>query len=557
MTRKTTRPAEASAPQVRTSCRCEDVLVPMSDGTPLATDIFVPDAGAPAPALLVRGPYSRAAARAMLDPVTAVRNGWVVVVQDCRGRFESGGSFNPFHQEQRDGEDTIAWIAAQPWCDGCVATYGPSYLGITQLFAALGRPRALKAMAPIVTGGDIRDGWMHEGGAFHLGFAAPWAAGIALSDSGIAEADRAALLRDVQDWDAFFRSSLQQRNLANLIPAYAAWQDPAAESYWRPLRFRDHCQDVEVPAFHVAGWYDLFAESSLDTFTTLRHHAATERARTGQRLVVGPWTHAGIFQRSSAEFDFGPGADAVAANISGEIMGWLRNAVDGRDVEGGVRVYVMGGWGSGEWRELQDWPPPADDTATWYLTSWGGANSFRGDGRLIAEPPSTTGVDRFLHNPLRPVPTVGGRILGPFFPMAGPVIQRDVEERDDVLVYTSEVLGDDLVVIGPVTADIVFETSTESADVVVKLCDLYPDGRSYNILDSIRRVTAKPGRPQAITVTLGSIAQRFRAGHRLRVQIASSNFPRFDRNPATNSAFQQIHWGGTTPSRIRLPTIRE
>lgn len=545
-----------SARQQSAAVRCEDTFVEMSDGTLLATDIFVPDEGTPCPALLVRCPYSRAAARAMVDPVAAARKSWAVVVQDCRGRFDSEGAFDPFHQEQQDGVDTIAWIAAQPWCDGRVATYGPSYLGITQLFAALARPPALKAMAPLVTGGDIRDEWMYPGGAFHLGLAAPWAAGLALSDPNAPEPERAALLRDVQDWDAFFRSPDKQRTLERVMPAYAAWRDPAADGYWEPLRFADHYHEVDVPAFHVAGWYDVFAESSLKTFAGLRRAAATERSRAGQRLVVGPWTHVGIFQRGSAEFDFGPLADGVAANLVGEILGWLRDAVDGREVAGGARVYVMGGWGSGEWRELEDWPPRTEPD-TWYLVSSRGANSLHGDGRLTREPPPAPGADRFLHDPDRPVPTRGGRILGPFYPMAGPVTQWDIEARDDVLVYTSDALDHDLVVVGPVTADITFQTSAASADIVVKLCDLYPDGRSYNVLDSIRRVTAKPGEPQSVSVAVGSVAQRFRAGHCLRVQIASSNFPRFDGNPAGGAALQQVHWGGPEPSRIHLPILAE
>lgn len=533
--------------------RCEEAFVPMADGTQLATDLVVPDVGQPCPALLIRGPYSRAAVRAMDDCIARGRGGWAVVIQDCRGRFDSDGEFDPFRQERRDGADTIGWVAAQPWCDGRVATYGPSYLGVTQLLAALEKPAPLKAIAPVVSGAYLSDRWMHEGGAFELAFASLWAAGLVLTDPNISEQTRTELSGAADDPHAFLRSPAKLKLLADLMPAYSAWQDSGAESYWDGVRIEDHYHEINVPGFHVAGWYDLFAESTLETYAGLRRNAATEYARTGQRLVIGPWTHIGIFQRISSEFDFGPRA---MANLPGEVMNWLRDAMDGKEIGGDVRAYIMSGWGQGEWREFPDWPPPSE-TDTWYLSSSAGANGLDGDGVLTRDTPATSGEDGFVHDPADPVPTRGGRLHGTFFPLAGPMTQQTVEERTDVLVYTSETIADDLLVIGAVTADIYFETSSESADLVVKLCDVYPDGRSYNVLDSVRRIKAETREPRLVRVALGSIAQRFLKGHRLRVQISSSNFPRFDCNPAEATAHRQVQWGGDTASRILLPVVAE
>lgn len=558
------RPVRVKRSKVAARLLLEDARVPMRDGVRLATDLVVPDDGERYPALVIRGPYSRASARAMQDPVALARMGWGVLIQDCRGRFDSEGDFEPFHSERADGADTIAWAAAQPWCDGRVATLGMSYLGFTQWQAALDRPPALGAMAPLIVGGDVREGWTYEGGALQLGLVAPWGLAIPMTTPGASPEVVSKGIDMAMDWDRFLRHPPARNPLGDLLPAFSRWLRHDDQEYWKPLSITRAYHRIDVPVFQVAGWYDLFAESSLANFTGMREQAPSEYARRSQRLVVGPWPHTSLYLNASAEFDFGPAANALAENLPGKVVEWLGAALDGEDVEGGVRAYVMGPMGQGEWREYESWPPPSTPT-TWYLSSERGANGLHGDGRLVGRPDEDARSDRYLYDPERPVPTRGGRILGPYLPSAGPVDQRPVEERDDVLVYTSDPLPRDVTIIGAVTADVTFATSGRSADVTVKLCDVYPDGRSYNILDSVKRSAFTPGHAKRITVEVGSVAKRFPAGHRIRVEVSSSNFPRLDRNPSTGAepweatvyepAVQTVRLGGQRPSSITLPVV--
>lgn len=539
--------------------RASDVRVPMRDGATLAADVFLPDDRAPRPAILARTPYSRATARAGHDPVALARAGWAVVVQDVRGRFDSHGTFDPFHQEGPDGADTIAWIADQPWCDGRVAMVGASYLGLSQWQAALEQPPALKAVAPMVVGGEVRDSWMYEGGALQLGFAVPYALLLALSG----EPDDAAqeqLLDVGRDIGAAVRIPLASHPLRVLFPPFERWIDASDDGYWSPLDFASRARKVEVPAFQVAGWYDIFCESNLAHHVALRDGAGTSAARDGQRLIVGPWVHAGLFAPSTAEFDFGLEASGLLEGLPGSQLDWLQQAVDGEEVDGGVSVFVMG---SGRWVDLDAWPPPARPLRL-YLSSQAGANSLHGDGTLLTAPPPA-GRDRFRYDPDDPVPTHGGRTLGRAVPLAGPADQRVVEQRPDVLVYTSEPLDHDVTVIGQVVATVMFASDGASADVTVKLVDVWPDGRALNVVDSVRRVPLEPGVAVPVEVTVGSTAQCFRAGHRIRVEVSSSNFPRLDRNPSTGepaaeatrfeAAWQTVHHGGDLPSHVTLPVV--
>lgn len=543
----------------------DEVAVPMRDGIRLATDVVALDDGTPRPAIVVRGPYTRTAARAQHDPVGLARTGWAVVVQDVRGRFDSEGEFEPFHQERADGADTIAWVAAQPWCDGRVVTMGSSYLGMSQWMAAIESPPALRAVAPLVVGGDVRDGWTYEGGALQFGFVGAWAVSMGASRAGASKRQQRAGAKLASDMERFFREPLGQNGAAELLPAYARWLDREDSAYWDPIRITDSYRRIKVPAFQVAGWYDVFAESNLATHGGLVRHAGTEYARRNQRLVVGPWIHPGVFFQFSNEFDFGPQANVIAT-LPQEILGWLRAAADGEEVESGVSVFVMGRQRSRrpQWVELESWPPPSTPH-TLYLDAEQGANGVRGDGALRLAPRESAGKDSFLYDPLDPVPTRGGRLLGPYLPGAGPVEQRPVEEREDVLVYTSDPLPRDLTIMGQVTAAVTFATTARSADVTVKLCDVWPDGRSFNVVDSVRRDTFTPGRARSVKVEVGSTAMTFRKGHRIRVQVSSSNFPRFDRNASTGAALgeatvyepavQTVHHGGRRPSSVTLPLV--
>ena len=526
--------------------RCEDMRVPMRDGTQLAADLITVDDGVARPALLVRSAYSRAASRAAEDPVGLAQLGWAVVIQDVRGRFDSEGEFNPFLQEGPDGADTIAWCAAQPWCDGRVATWGASYLGATQLRAALERPPALAAMSPWVTSGWQDEGWTYEGGALQFGFVMPWSVMMAASDPRATPAQLTKAMAAGEDWDRLYRRSLGAHPARKLFPPFASWISRESDAHWTPSATTKALKRVSTPGFFVAGWFDIFCDSSLRTWQTLRDHAATPEARAAQRMVVGPWTHAGLFQEATPEMMFGTIGNGMAQDVRGEALRFLRACVDGQQPDGGLKVFVMG---ANEWREYEAWPPPSTLT-TWFFDANEGANSIHGDGVLRTEPAPGGGRDTFEYNPRRPVPTWGGRTLGPFLPFAGPADQRAVEQRDDVLVYTSSALKKPMTIVGNVTATVRFATTAPSADVTVKLVDVHPDGRAMSVVDSVRRLTFTPGRPKDVVVAVGATALAFGKGHRIRVEISSSNFPRLDRNPSSEE-----HWGDATTLRGATQTV--
>ncbi len=540
--------------------RVEDVRIPMRDGVQLAADVLRIDDGVRRPALLMRTPYSRAGSRMTADAVAMARAGWAFVCQDVRGRWDSEGCFMPFHQEIEDGHDSVEWCARQPWCDGTVATWGGSYVGSTQMLAAIGAPPSLRAVTPVCTASGYDEGWCYEGGAMQLGFLEAWAAGFVSTEPGVRAGDRRNAQRFIEDHDAGYLRPLGSAPVQRLFGRFPAWLRPGDARAWEAVDVARHHHRVSVPGFHVGGWYDIFCEGTLRNFTGLQSNAATERARRGQRLLMGPWSHFNIFQRVSPELDFGWFAAGVT--VVAEMLDWTRRAVAGEEVEGGARIFVMG---ENRWRDMASWPPPTEPLRL-YLDSGGRANSLRGDGALRFSNPADAAADRYRYDPRNPVPSRGGRSCGPHLPMPGPSDQRSVEERDDVLVYTSEPLQQPLTVMGMVRASICFASSAPSADVTVKLVDVHPDGRAFNVVDSVRRTALTPGEPAHVDVEVGSTAITVAAGHRLRVEVSSSNFPRLDRNPSTGEpattatvlrpARQTVHHGGDRPSWVELPVWR-
>ena len=503
--------------------RVLDLRVPMRDGIHLATDVTVVDDGLARPALLVRTPYSRAAIRAAHDPVAGARNGWAVVLQDVRGRLDSEGEFRPFLQEAADGYDTIAWCAEQPWCDGRVAMTGMSYNGATQWLAAVARPPALKAIAPSVIAADLLDDFAYTGGAYCQGFLSTWALGLAASGQDPQAA--ATALELFPQWPEMLRTEAGRAVLAEVLPDYARWT-PRQEDYWAPVDVASQLASLDLPVWRLAGWYDLFCEGTLDGYVRMADHTTAS-----QRLIVGPWTHAAMHVATTAEVDYGLAATGV--HLASEMDEFLKAGLDGTSTRDGVTVFVMG---ENVWRDLPTWPPPSTAT-TLHL----GAG-----GRLTTSPPQRDQVT-WQHDPDDPVPTRGGRTLQAGLPLAGPLDQRAVESRSDVLVWTSDALTDDVTVIGTITALLDVSSTQPTYDLVVKVCDVQPDGRSLNVVDSIQRTTAVPGERRTVSVRVGSTAMHFRRGHRIRVLVASSDFPQFDPLPA---GAQTLYLGSST---VTLP----
>jgi putative CocE/NonD family hydrolase len=560
-----------------------DIPMRLEDGTLLASDIYRPAPRGRYPTILIRTPYDKLAAPLMVlldgfDTLGAVRAGYVVAIQDVRGTFASGGDMRHFQHEADDGAAAIAWAAAQDWSNGVVGMTGSSYEAATQLLSATRTPPALKAIVPAVTGSEYYDGWTYQGGAFQLGFALRWAADMAYADMRGREArgedvsaGRDALEAVVHDlWGAFWRLPLVELpNSSPWLRNYGEWlAHPDRDAFWRSTAIKDQYDRIDVPALHIAGWNDIFLKGSLENFVGLRDGAASEQARQGQRLIVTPWGH-DTPQEFVGDVLLGPAGHPLNVNLPLTQLEFFDHHLkrEPADEVAPVRIFVMG---ANEWRDETEWPPARAIPTRLYL---------RANGALSREAPGDEQADEFSYDPRDPVPTVGGSTYLPgsgFF--SGPRDRRAVEQRPDVLVYTSRPLQDDLQVIGPVKATLSVATSVPDTDFTVALVDVHPDGRAIGVVDGIlrlryrqgldRQVLAQPGRIYAIEVDLVAMANVFKAGHQIRVEVSSSNFPRFDRNPnnggviaeATVSdlatARQRILHDRHRASFITLPTVK-
>lgn len=562
--------AETAADEA--SLAVERVRVPMRDGVHLSAVVTRPPEGS-RPVLLVRNPYNEAMART-LPVAPALDAGFAVVVQSCRGTGASEGELRTFENETPDGLDTIAWLVDQPWCDGGVAMFGMSYLGMVQLAVSGQRPEGLVAIAPTVTPDDYRDGLVFRQGAFQLGQALNWhclMTALLLERAGRRGEDvtapAGAFFSLVRDMDAAYRRMplADRPGITDLVPSWRAWLDNERQpAYWRGISYAPKRAATAVPGFHVGGWFDLFLRGTLDNYATL---AASSPA--GQHLVVGPWTHAD--QSGVAGERSYPAGGAQTIRLEDQQVRFLRESADGIPTTlAPVQIYVMG---ADRWRTEQEWPLARTDWQTWYLAA---------DGVLGRDLPAA-GAREYRHDPSDPVPTVGGANLlaaggdGTCAQLPGPRDQRVLDGRRDVLHFSSAVLDDDLEVTGPLSVRLWAATSAADADFTAKLVDVYPDGRALWVADGIVRSSYRDGmdRPSPVEpgevyehrIDLGATSQVFEAGHRIRVDVASSNFPCYDRNSgsgkpageATEADFvvatQRILFGGDHPSSIELPVI--
>jgi putative CocE/NonD family hydrolase len=571
-----------------------DVETPMRDGTVLRSDVWRSADGRPAPVLLQRTPYGKSPGEisivhAGIDPLRAVEAGYAVVFQDTRGRFSSDGAFLPFAHEAADGEDTIAWLRAQQFANGRVGMYGGSYFGATQLLAAARRPAGLAAIAPVVTASEYYDGWTYQGGAFQLGFVQLWTllglAPAALERLPKGDRQRYQAILDellADPWTLYRRLPLDDLDgLEEVLPFYRDWlAHDTRDAWWRATAPNERYGDIAIPALHVGGWYDIFVAGTVENFSRLRREAATEQARAGQRLLVGPWSH-GNYGDTIGGLQFGIGAVWGGGDTTALQLSWFdRHLRDVPEPDGApVELFLMG---ANRWIAEDDWPVRGVADEHWFLHGGGHANTSRGDGTLSRETPtSDEPADEFVYDPRDPVPTHGGATFIPGYPVGfrtGAHDQREIETRPDVLVYTSDPLAEDIDVIGPVETTLHVASSAPDTDFTAKLVDVHPDGRAFIICDGILAlrhrdgldgaVLARPGEPYELRVALGPTAKRFRAGHRLRLEVSSSNFPRFARNPNNGTrptvtresdlttARQQIFHDRARPSYLSLPVRR-
>lgn len=509
--------------------------IAMRDGTLLATDLYLPQGDGPFPVVLTRTPYGRV--KRGKDAVSFVNDGYVFIIQDMRGRFDSQGENLPFHgcgwSEHQDGVDTLAWIKKQPWCDGRIATIGGSAGGITQNLLAGAAPDDLKAQYISVAAASMYSDGTYIGSAFRKA--------------------------DIENWTTGNKFDPKALELMRSHPSY--------DDYWARFETATRHAQMKAPAVHVGGWFDMFAQGTLDEFVG-RQHRGAPGAKGAQKLVMGPWTHA-IGKMPAGELTF-PNATRVPVHY--DPLRWFAHYLKGQDngaeKEPAVAYYVMGdtvtpGAPGNEWRFANDWPVPAKETAV-YLT---------GDRRLSLEKPSVAAAPHeYTFDPANPCPTLGGHNLTID---RGSMDQRKIEGRDDVLVFTSDVLDKPVEVTGRIFAKIFISSSAADTDISVRLCDVYPDGRSMLIAEGIQRLRYRksrekpepltPGQVEEVSIDCWSTSQIFNTGHRVRVTITSSNFPRFDVNPGTAQPWSEagekvkqtnrIHCDAEHPSRLVVPVV--
>jgi putative CocE/NonD family hydrolase len=532
----------------------KNIMVRMRDGVGLATDVYRPADPAPVPVLVQRLPYNKERL-SQGDILRMAQCGYVIVIQDTRGCHASEGVFSPFFQEPDDGMDTIAWAASMPWSNGKVGTIGGSYVGATQLLAASRAPAALLAMAPYVTSTtNYFDVWSYQGGAFQLGFLLQWALGFALVErqrrerAGDGAADPMAIVAAIDRLpELYTHLPLQDMPILHTDARYYFdWlRHPSYDDYWQSIVPAAEPAPPMVPALHIGGWYDIFIQGTLANYMADRDgDAAAGRPRS--RLLVGPWTH-GYTGAMFPDRCYGMAAGGDMADLTGAQLRWFDYRLKGIDngvaEERPVRIFVMG---IDRWRDEDDWPLPDTKYRPYYLRGEDRANGLSGAGSLSMAPPEEEREDVFMYDPLHPVPTVGGASLlpGAFIAMnAGPRDQRAVESRDDVLCYSTPVLERPLEVTGSIALVLYVSSTARDTDFTGKLVDVWPDGRAELLTDGILRLRYRqsfaeptllePDNVYRVQLNLGATAMVFAAGHRLRLEISSSNFPRFDRNSNT------------------------
>jgi uncharacterized protein len=524
-----------------------DVPMKTRDGVTLHADIYRPKSADKFPVILMRTPYDKSVNWAVSPVFKMVPRGYVVIIQDVRGRYTSEGEWYPFRHEQADGYDTVEWAAALPYSDGKVGMIGASYVGATQMLAAIAQPPHLTAIAPNMTASNYHDGWTYQSGAFEQWFDQNWTSQLAqntlerlIHQNTDARVGTAAL--PIANYPVFNFGQLpaDAQLTAAIAPYYLDWlAHPDYDDYWKQWSIEENFSKITVPMLQVGGWYDIFNAGTLRNYMGAKAHGATEAARTQQHLLIEIGGHSG-FGRRIGDVDFGP--HAVENGYTDVILDWydfiLKGIKNQFATDKPVKLFVMG---ANEYRQEDDWPPPQARTTKYFLHSAGKANSVRGDGSLSTSLPKSEPADNYVYNPANPAPTVGGPLCCDAEHMEpGPRDQRAVENRDDVLVYSIGPLTSDLEATGPVTADLFVKSSAVDTDFTAKLVDVAPDGFAQDLTEGILRMRYRsspehvtlmnPGQICEITVDLWATSNVFLKGHSLRLEISSSNFPRFDRN---------------------------
>jgi putative CocE/NonD family hydrolase len=563
-----------------------DVPATMRDGTVLRANIFRPRGDGPYPVALSRTPYGKdfASVHPFGDAVRLARAGYIVVLQDVRGRFRSDGTWRPFQLEELDGYDSVEWAARLPGANGKVGMFGLSYLGFTQWMAAKAAPPSLKAIVPGLTWADMRDGVTWRGGALELGTQASWQLTASAFDVILKRTRDAppqqqarelgALVYEIDRLRAEGYFSLPLKDFAPLkrLGLTAELEETIAQAenpdHQAALSIARAYDQVQAPSLNIGGWYDIFTGGTLRNFSAMRAGGSTPAARQS-KLLVGPWSHVN-YSHVVGDVDFGYVAQMALMNLQTDMTGltqrwfdyWLKGIENGVADEPPIRLFVMG---ENVWRDEQAWPLARAQDTPYFL---------HGDGLLAPEPPADEAPDQYVYDPADPTPTYGGSLL--MHPLYGPGAkdQRAIESRADMLSYTSAPLAQDTEVTGPLLVTLWAASDAPDTDFVARLVDVHPDGLAQPLADGIIRARYRngpapellePGRPYEFAIDLWATANVFKAGHRIRLDIASASFPRWDRNPNTGAPFgsdselrpahQTILHDPAHPSRIVLPVV--
>ena len=549
-----------------------DVGAEMRDGTVLRADVYRPDTPGRYPVLLQRTPYSKDSENCVEQGHRLAERGYVVVQQDVRGRYRSEGEFQPGffsadHRDSEDGYDTVEWAAGLPWSTGKVGTFGGSYCGWTQWELAHTRPPHLAAMIPSAIAADLLDREMS--GVLRLGRVLWWSVNTLAPDVRLRlgdepgptttdEAERLYLERDRSKWLWHLPlAEIPDEALSGVGKHWRRWLSDHASDHFG---FLERHRDVAVPALTTTGWYDQQI-GAIRNFTGMRANGMAEEARSGQRLIVGPWSHTTDFSSSQVgELDFGPEAVRDFFQIADDWFGhWLKGESTGVDEWPPVHLFVMG---ANRWREEQDWPLARTEYTDYYLHE---------GGKLSSRPPSDGPPDSYDYDPRDPVMTL-------YSPpgQQEPQDQRALDGRRDILVYQTEPVEEPVEVTGPVTVHLWTASSARDTDFVVKLMDVWPDGFVQELCYGIVRARYResfvkpsliePGRAYEYTIRVNPTSNLFRRGHRIRLDVSSSDFPNFDRNHNTGgddyfestlaTARQTVYHDRERPSRVVLPVIR-
>lgn len=558
----------------------------MRDGVTLRADIYRPQADGKFPVLLQRTPYNKD--NGIGFGMKAAARGYVVIFQDVRGRYSSEGEWYTFKNEPNDGYDTVEWAAALPYSNGKVGMFGGSYVGATQMLAAIAHPPHLAGICPVVTASNYHENWTYQGGAFEQFFSESWTSGLAQDTLSHWVSRHTNVLNGIwkeplTDYPMVEVPQLPsgQAQTSVVAPYFLDWvEHPSYDDYWKKISIEEHFGDITVPALHVAAWYDLFLGGSLRNYEGIRDHGGSEAARKGQQLVVVIGGHSGPMPKVG-DVDFGPNAKEPQDEWELSYYDYLFKGVKNEFVSGKpVKIFVMG---ENKWRDEDDWPLARGKQTKYFLHSSGKANSLRGNGTLSTTAPAKEAADQYIYDPANPSPTIGGPLCcdaqhGP----PGPRDQRPVEARDDVLIYSTPPMTEDVEVTGPISLELYAKSSAVDTDFEAKLVDVWPNGFAQNLTEGIIRARYRdsrerpellnPGQVYKFLIDMWATSNVFKKGHVLRLEVSSSNFPRFDRNLNTGatrylksmesgsafvSATNLVLHDAEHPSALVLPVVAE